>query len=153
NLVPVGTSTFYPQHGTPQKPHHAYQVIRSTRTVNGIVEDTSFLHLIQDHAGPAEVVALIVHQGVMGQAAKRMPYGRAASCVRFFWAALPENREAYSQKSCLTEILPAFLKLPDGSRSNAFYEAVARPHFDGRTYDEIDVLTNEDRSLITSRLP
>jgi len=169
--IPIGSSTFYPQHGSPERPHHAYQTVPSTQPdEEGRVQDDSSLILIQNHNGPAEVGALIVHhavtsrekgethadilvEGVQHTIDVRPRYGRAASWIRFFWAALPQNRERYRPRTCLTEILPPFLELPDGSRSNAFYEAFARGHFDNRPYDEMDQLTNDDRSLIAARLP
>jgi arginine N-succinyltransferase len=169
-FVPIGTSTFYPQHGSPQKPHHAYQVVSGTRFDGSEVQDDACLHLIQNHAGPAEAGALVVHPAAQGSSKGRRTfsyfaegfchllkldsgYGRAASWVRFFWAALPGRRDAYADRSCLTEILPPFDEAPGGARTNAFYEAHARKYFDGRPYDEMDELTNEDRSLIAARLP
>ncbi|HEX5038496.1 MAG TPA: arginine N-succinyltransferase [bacterium] len=151
DYVPVGTSTFFPQHGTARKPHHAYQVVPGTRVDDaGLVHDDTVLQLIQNHAGPAEVGGLIVHAD---RSAGRVPYGRAVSWVRFFWTSLPGRRADYANRLCLTEILPPFVETPEGGRTNAFYEAHARRFFEDRTYEEMDKLTNADCSLITARLP
>ncbi len=168
--LPVGTSTLYAKHGTPAKPHHAYHIVRSTRLrSSGVVDDDSVLILTQNHDGPSEVGALVVHDVISGKKDKThveilaegmrhtidrtRRYGLAASWIRFFWAAMPDQRAYFKDRTCLTEILPPLTHLPDGGRTNAFYEALAKKYFNDRPYDEMDLVTQDDRSLISARLP
>jgi arginine/ornithine N-succinyltransferase beta subunit len=80
-------------------------------------------------------------------------YGRAASWVRFLWASMPDQRHAFQDRDCLAEMLPPFADDPESGRTNAFYEAAVRPHLDGRPYEEMDLETLRDRTLIGRRLP
>jgi len=160
--IPIGSSTFYPKHGTPSEPHNAYQIHDD--------ETDPALSLITDTDGPAEVGAIVVHAALQGsenagrhaailvEGSRFMVtvtggYGRAASWVRFFWAAMPHLRESFRHRECLAEMLPPLAAGPDSGRTNAFYETAVKPHFDSRTYEEMDLETLRDRTLIGRRLP
>jgi arginine N-succinyltransferase len=133
--VPVGTSTFFPKHRTPEKPHHAYRV------------HESYLEFVEETDGPAEVGGMIVHKEYQGGG-----YGRVGSWVRFFWTTMPENRELFRGGRCLTEFLPDLEDRDEtGSRTNPFYEAVGKIYLQA-PYDKMDKATAEDHTLL-KRLP
>lgn len=160
--IAVGSSTFYPKHGTEEAPHNAYRL-------NGNHEDP-LLTLITDWDGPAEVGAIVVHAALQGARELHEPvdilvkdaphrihytggYGRAASWVRFLWAAMPHHRKAFEDRSCLAEMLPPLYDDAHAGRTNAFYETAIKPHVDHRPYGQLDLETLADRLLIGRRLP
>ena len=168
--VPVGTSTFYPKHGTPYQPHTAWDVIRNTKEVRGVSVPNDYLIFVLDHDGPAEVGAMVVHRLFQGRESVgrqvelmvdaanhsltvRGGYGRAGSWIRFFWAALPHNRDAFRGRLCISEFLAPLNHHQDGRRSSPFYDALGTKFLGGRTYDEMDLATLSNRRLLTSHFP
>jgi arginine/ornithine N-succinyltransferase beta subunit len=149
--VPVGTSTFFPQHGTARKPHHAYQVVPGTRVDDaGRVHDDTVLQLIQNHAGPAEgrridrpcrplrAPPALRPRGVLGALLLDGP-ARAAGRLR---------------EPSLFNRDPSSVRRDAGGRAHQrLLRGPRAALLEDRTYEEMDELTNADCSLITARLP
>ncbi len=170
--IPIGTSSFYPKHGTPERPHNYYRQIgyqKLTGPTGQLTPDPQLL-FGQDFDGPAEVGAFMVHRAVAGRkdqeslvevmiagSSHTFPlqpgYARAGSHARFFWAALSPHREDLAERTCLSEFLPHFDETGPGTRTNAFYEQVVRRYLDGQTYAEMDALTAHDHHLLAKKLP
>lgn len=158
--VPVGTSAFY-RGKFSGRPQYAYRVRLEPDAAQSLVP---MLVLDQFPEHSSEVGAIVVHPAVRGlrgvetrnfemmlEGASTMvsvqgAYGRAISLARFFWLGI--NREAESApERVVVEYRPQLEK--DGAgETNAFYELVVRPVYDGLPYSRMDGETVTRPSLL-----
>jgi arginine/ornithine N-succinyltransferase beta subunit len=163
NLTPearaVGTSSFYVHRWSALKGYWRYQQIEGSE---GNLD--SHLHLTESLQTASEAGALILHPSFRNETASahraaqamessagavsRKEHGLAISMVRFFWLALAGFD---ADEKVIVEFNP-LLTREGNEKTNLFYEYIARPVYRGRSYADMDHLTQEDPSFFR-RLP
>lgn len=151
----VGTSTLYSSHGTAEDPYFVYR----------IDENHNRLVLTKRLDGAAELAAIVTDKGarkgtsgitatggtrphytdtIKSSFTFKGGYGRPLSWVRFFWAAMPSQREKFRGRQAFVAFLPPYYRCPGETiakdqRTNAFYEFL-RNNFGlgGMYFDQAD---------------
>lgn len=140
----IGTSMIHAQHGTRRAPHVFFRVVNEERY--SVTLDKYVVHqclrIGYNYDGATEVGGLILLPEYRGRPES---LGKLLSYVRFLLIAM---HRSWFRDTVLSELLPPL----ESDGTSALWNALGK-HFTGLTYQEADLLSNDNKEFIQALFP